>query len=159
MTAWFKHPDAHLDLTRRESATGNRRAAPHALAAHLADACVTVLGVDGAAISVVDERVPAPLGASDSNARLAARLQLEHGEGPGLDAGRLGRMFAGDGAELARSWPEFAAALTAQTPFEGVISLPLVFGGRARGALDLFLHDAGQLSTVGLAHAVKIADS
>jgi GAF domain-containing protein len=175
VTRWFKGPEARLDLTGHAPAAQkqggaervrpgifdhqHRTAAPHILATRLAGACTWALGVDSAAISIVGDGVAAPLGASDAAGRRAARLQFDQGQGPALDAAHLGRIAAADRAELARRWPAFATDLAAQTPFQGVISMPLVFDQHTRGALDLFVCDPGRLSSVGLAHALAISEA
>jgi GAF domain len=158
MTRWFNRPEGRLDLSRRATGADNRfGAALHLLAGQLADACASALGVDCAAISLLDEGFAAPLGASAAEARLAARLQFDRGEGPGLDAVRDGRVLVVDGPELARQWPLFASDLAAETAFEGVISVPIAVGPRTDGVLQLFVRDASRLTSVDLARAAAIS--
>lgn len=91
-------------------------AGPDLLPVRLARACVGVLGVDGAGLSVVSGAFRVPLGASDDVAALAERLQFTQGEGPCLDAAVHGRLVVAAEPELQRRWPMFPQELLTAPP-------------------------------------------
>jgi len=111
----------------------------------LVQACVQVLAVDGAGLSLTqDLRVP-PSASSDMVAR-AERLQITLGEGPCLSATDAGGPLIADLAAVTTKWPVFGAELVGQTPFRSVASLPLRLpGGDRLGAVDLYSRDEGGL--------------
>jgi hypothetical protein len=130
---------------------------PELLPERLARACVAVLPVDGAGMSLFfaeDRRLP--LGASDATAAMAERLQFTVGEGPCLTARATGQPVVADEEELFRSWPAFADALAARTPIRGVIGLPLQDPLQDVGAVDLYLQSPAQVRDVGLADALAV---
>lgn len=104
----------------------------------MAQACVEVLPVDGASLSLTDE-LRVSLGASDPDAATAERVQVTLGEGPCLSAtASVGPVSAGL-AELQRRWPVFCQELVSKTPFRSVTSIPLRSQRRRPfGALDLY---------------------
>lgn len=106
----------------------------------LAEACVAVLPVQGAGISVTQD-LRVPLGASDPASAVAEQLQTTLGEGPCLDAVATPLPLTAGHDEMQHRWPVFAAELLARTPFRSVASLPLIppQGTRRLGALDLYL--------------------
>jgi len=75
------------------------------LPVRLARACVQVLPVDGASISVLTEDFRYPLGASDDTANAAERLQFTQGEGPCLDALRTNSPVQANAQDIYRRWP------------------------------------------------------
>lgn len=107
----------------------------------LAQACVRVLPVAGAGLSVTDQ-LRIPLGASDELAARAERLQTTLGEGPCLSATASEKALMFDSATMASRWPVYYEELVAQTPFRSVASFPLASRHRPRfGALDLYSTD------------------
>jgi len=106
----------------------------------LARACVQVLPVAGAGISLIDE-IRVTLAASDAAAARAERLQTTLGEGPCLTAASAAEPVTADLTTLAAVWPEFHRKLVAQTPYRSVVSVPLLArdGITALGALNLYL--------------------
>ena len=138
--------DFHVAL----SATAVELPGYELLPERLARACVRVLPVYGAGISLFfspDRRLP--LGASGPTAAEAERLQFTAGEGPCLTAHAVGEPVLADEAAIRSRWPGFADALAARTPIRGIVSLPLRDELRGIGALDLYLvppHDVGTLS-------------
>ena len=107
----------------------------------LARACVEVLPVAGAGLSVTD-RLRIPLGASDEVATRAERLQTTLGEGPCLAATASGAPQVYDLAAMAGTWPMFHHEFVAQTPYRSVASFPLRSPQHERfGALDLYSTD------------------
>jgi GAF domain-containing protein len=65
------------------------------------------------------------------------QAQYRTGEGPCLDAIRHGRVFVIASTRQPASWPEFCRA-AADRGVLSTMSLPLVAGGRALGALNLY---------------------
>jgi hypothetical protein len=105
----------------------------------LSEACVAILPVAGAGISVIQE-LRIPLGASDTMATAAERLQTTLGEGPCLDATATPMPLTAGLEAMAARWPVFHAELVRQTPYRSVAALPLIpRTGRRLGALDLYL--------------------
>lgn len=125
----------------------------------LARACVAVLPVDGAGLSV--SLLPGhrlPLGASDSAAAAAERLQFTLGAGPCLSAQKARAMVvAATTEELREQWPVYAQQLAERTPFCSVLSLPV--GGPLAGvvALDLYRAASGPLGEDVLRDVVEVA--
>jgi hypothetical protein len=109
----------------------------------LAQACVNVLPVAGAGLSVTAE-LRIPLGASDETAARAERLQTTLGEGPCLAVTAARTPHVYDQETMASSWPVFHQELLAQTPYRSIASFPLSTRRRNRcGALDLYSTDPG----------------
>jgi len=106
----------------------------------LAEACVQVLPVAGAGISVMQDDLRIPLGASDAVAQRAERLQTTLGEGPCLAAAGTPLPQAASLDTIAQSWPLFHRELVAQTPYRSACSVPLLPDrGRRLGVLDFYL--------------------
>ncbi len=127
------------------------------LPVRLARACVQVLPVAAAGLSLLNDRFRVPLGASDEMATQAERLQFTAGEGPCLDAARSQRLLVASAADIAARWPVLAEQLVRRTPYRGIVSLPLDLGAGLSGAVDLYATDAAQLAAIGLADAIRVA--
>jgi hypothetical protein len=131
----------------RSAVDGEERVdGPELLPTLLAEACVKVLHVGGAGLSLTralgsPRALRVPLGASDETAAHAERLQTSLGEGPCLTAAASAEPLMADAVGIADRWPVFHAELIAQTPFRSVASLPVRWGEGAEpvGALDLYL--------------------
>lgn len=112
---------------------------PDLLPAALSRACVDVLPVDGAGVSITGA-LRVPLGASGDDVRAGERLQSTLGEGPCLSAAAEGAPLAAHQADLAERWPLFHRELTVQTPYRSIVSLPIrAADAQPLGALDLYL--------------------
>ncbi|MCP9271662.1 GAF and ANTAR domain-containing protein [Mycolicibacterium arenosum] len=141
-----------------QAAVGGERGA--SAADRLCEACVTLCGVDGAAISVVfDGTNTGTLGASGSAARAMDELQFTLGEGPCLDSVAhhspiLVVDLAGTDHTL---WPAYSSALLAMD-IRGVFALPVLVAGEYLGALDLFRAAPGQLGGAELSGALVAAE-
>jgi hypothetical protein len=133
-------------------------AAPELMPVRLAKACVAVLPVAGAGISLLYDDFRVPLGASDADASCAERLQFTTGQGPCLEAVRSGDTVLAGAEKILGSWPAYGEELFSRTPYAAVISLPLEISGAAHGALDLFLTDAPMLNRVSLADASAVQE-
>ena len=111
----------------------------------LVRACIKVLPVAGAGLSVTDA-LRVPLASSDSHAATAERLQTTLGEGPCLTASNWQEAIEVDLPGMAAHWPTYTEKLVAHTPYRAVASLPLLFADRPAkyriGALDLYLTDS-----------------
>jgi len=115
---------------------------PEMLAVRLSRAAVAALPVDGAGLSIHDlNGLRTPIGASDPTASRAERLQFTHGAGPCLRAHDDGVAIAFDEAAIARNWPELHAALVGETPFQAVLSVPLLPPLGPLVVLDLYVRD------------------
>ena len=125
--------------------------APEVLPMLLTQACVEVLGVTGAGISIIDGGLRVPLGASDAMAARAEALQTVLGEGPCLDATETSDPLVAPETSIAERWPMFHREFLAKTPFRGVASIPLKSARLQRsGALDLYSTDSEALLRLNL---------
>lgn len=138
---------AHMDLAGRFRAAVIRAyqaepASAELVPTVLAKACVKLLPIAGASLSITDE-LRVPLGASCEAASRAERLQTTLGEGPCLTASACHQPLVADLATIEARWPMYHRQLVEQTDFRSVISFPLSsHDGRLRlGALDLYLAD------------------
>jgi hypothetical protein len=105
----------------------------------LAAACVVVLPVDGAGISMSQRQLRVPLGWSGDAAATAERTQTTLGEGPCLSAAAAEVALVADADVLTSRWPVYGVELTRRTPFRSVASVPLSLPGRpVLGALNLY---------------------
>ena len=132
------------------------------VADRLCRACVEVLEVDAAAISVVDAgAVRGTFGSSGPLGRQLDGLQFTLGEGPCLDAVRLDRPVLVpdlDGVG-GRSWPAFTAAAV-DAGVHAVFALPVLVASEPVAALDLFRRKSGSLEGEALdggMHAAELA--
>jgi hypothetical protein len=114
-------------------------ASPELLPVRLTRACVEVLGIDGAGLSLFHDEFRVPLGASDDIATIAERLQFTQGEGPCLESAATRRIVVSDADEMESRWPAFAADLFRLTPYCVIMSLPLALSPRSFAALDLYV--------------------
>jgi hypothetical protein len=124
-------------------------------------ACLPLLGVDAAAISLIDEgESRGTFGASDVAARLLDSLQFTAGEGPCLEAAQtMTPVLVPDlHAQDEPRWPAFKDAAE-RAGVRAVFALPIRVGMIGLGALDLFRFVAGPLSTAQLSDALLVADA
>jgi hypothetical protein len=145
---------AGLDLAMAAGRTGL------AAADALCHACVELIGVDGAAISLLYEGSSrGTFGSSGELGRQLDELQFTFGEGPCLEAVAGDRpVFIPDlsGAGEAR-WPAFAGAVL-EVGVRAVFVWPIVIAAVPVGALDLFCHQPGALDREQLAAGQRAAD-
>jgi hypothetical protein len=107
----------------------------------LAQACVQVLPIAGAGLSLTDG-LRIPLGSSDPAAARAEQLQTTLGEGPCLAVTESGQPHVYDLAAIAATWPVFHQELVIQSPYRSIASFPLITPRQRRfGALDLYSTD------------------
>jgi hypothetical protein len=124
-------------------------------------ACLPLLGVDAAAISLIDEgESRGTFGASDAAARLLDSLQFTAGEGPCLQAALtmvpvlVPDLFAQDEPR----WPAFKDAAQ-RAGVRAVFAVPIRVGMIGLGALDLFRSTEGPLSSAQRTDALMVAEA
>lgn len=128
----------------------------------LCQACLELLPVDGASVSVMsDTDHRETLYASDEVIAHVEAVQFSLGEGPCFEAFHAGwPVLVPDlPAAVTVSWPLFAAEMAGQ-PVGAIFAFPLQTGAIRIGAMDLYRRSPGWLtaSQVAIAlHAVDIA--
>lgn len=123
-------------------------------------ACVDVLPVDGASISVMSgPRERETLYASDEIATKIEDVQFSLGEGPCFEAFATRRPVLVPDLSQASilEWPVFAASITA-LPIGAIFAFPLQAGAIGIGALDLYRRRPGWLSGDELTIALEVID-
>jgi GAF domain-containing protein len=124
-------------------------------------ACLPLLGVDAAAVSVIDEgESRGTFGASDAAARLLDALQFTAGEGPCLEAAQtMVPVLVPDlHAQDEPRWPAFKDAAE-RAGVRAVFAMPILVGRIGLGALDLFRSVPGPLSATQMSDALIFADA
>ena len=130
------------------------------VADRLCHACVEVLDVDGAAISVVDAGVTrGTFGSSGDFGQSIDELQFTLGEGPCLDAVRWDRPILVPDLEGpgGRRWPAFTAAAV-DSGVRAVFALPVTIASEPVAALDLFSRMSGVLGADVLDGGLRAAE-
>ncbi len=126
----------------------------------LCRACVTLLEVDAAAISLVFDGANAgTLGSSGPQARIYDELQFTLGEGPCLESVKIrAPVLVFDLADPKDArWPAYGSAMLAHQ-IRGVFAIPVLVAGECVGALDIFCAAPGPLRSGQSAGAVAAAD-
>lgn len=111
-------------------------------------ACVDLLDIDGASISLVqDGTMSGTFGSSGALSRQLDELQFTFGEGPCMDAVSNGRpVLTPDIVKASQGrWPAFAPAVL-DAGVRAVFALPISVARMPVAALDLFRLSAGPLS-------------
>ena len=129
--------------------------------ARLCSACVDVLPVTGAAVSLLaGEMNQVTLCASDPVAERLDELQFDLGEGPCWQASDTGLPVlvpdVREGQNL--SWPLFGAAIQ-ETSAVAIFAFPLRVGSIGVGALDLYRDQPGPLSAPAMQDAFALAEA
>lgn len=138
-------PDDHLRAALSAAVTSSRPG--RSAADRLCHACVELLTVDGAAISLVHEGSSrGTFGSSGPLSRRLDELQFTFGEGPCLDSVRTTRpvLVADLGDPTEERWPAFAGAVL-EAGVRAVFALPVAVASASYGVLDLFRNTAGPL--------------
>jgi transcriptional regulator with GAF, ATPase, and Fis domain len=122
-------------------------------------ACVTLLPVSGAAISLMaPAQTQSMASAFDGRARVVHDLEFTLGEGPAMDACAQGRpVLVDDVRSLGRRWPQFSNAVESMG-VRAVYALPLQSMAVTLGVLVLYRIEAGALEPDQLARALKVAE-
>lgn len=126
----------------------------------LCHACVGLLDIDGASISVMHHGTTrGTFGSSGELSRRLDELQFTYGEGPCIDAFSASvPVFAPDLDDPdERRWPAFRGALLT-SGVSAVFALPVSVASTAVGALDLFRHRSGPLSAGALTGGLLAAE-
>jgi GAF domain-containing protein len=126
----------------------------------LCEACVVLLDIDAAAISLVfDGASSGTLGSSGGSARVYDELQFTLGEGPCLDsvAFRTPILVADLADPGDTRWPIYGPALLSHR-IRGVFAVPVLVAGEHVGALDLFRAQPGHLAGDHLSGAIAAAE-
>ena len=126
----------------------------------LCEACVVLLDIDAAAISLVfDGANSGTLGSSGARARMYDELQFTLGEGPCLDSvlRRIPILIVDLGDPEEARWPAYRPAMLAHQ-IRGVTAIPIVVAGEFVGALDLFRAQPGPLLAEDLTGGVAAAE-
>ncbi|MGS0685818.1 ANTAR domain-containing protein [Nakamurella sp. GG22] len=132
--------------------------APELVPVELARACVAVLPIAGAGISMfsgTDIRVP--VGASDDDAARAERLQFTADEGPCLDAHRTASPVLATAPVLAERWPDFHRRLLSATPYRSILAFPLSGALGGVGSVDLYCTGAEEAQGLDLADVAAVS--
>jgi hypothetical protein len=131
----------------------------HLLPDRLARAATRVLAADGAGLSILTGAFGrSPLGGSSPEAARAERLQFTVGDGPCLLAHESGQPVFVVEEDIRRRWPAFADLLLTDTPFRGIVSLPLRSPLGGVGAMDLFFRDSGDVPRLDVFDAVAVGE-
>jgi hypothetical protein len=151
------HPDA-LHAHFADAIAGAR--SPLDAANRLCHACVELLEVDGASISLMHEGTSrGTFGSSSPTSRRLDEFQFTYGEGPCLDAVRDGGpVLVADLADpTEQRWPAFREAVLG-TGVCAVFALPVAVAFAHIGALDLYNTRAGALTDQALSGALYAAE-
>lgn len=120
---------------------------PLAAADRLCAACVELLDVDGASISLIaDGKAQGTFGSSGQLSRLLDELQFTYGQGPCLDAVAQHRPVLADDLERPEEdrWPALTEAVLGHG-IRAVYALPVAVASTPIGALDLYRQSSGPL--------------
>ncbi|KIH98782.1 hypothetical protein LP52_11410 [Streptomonospora alba] len=123
-------------------------------------ACVELLGIDGASISVVaSARSRQMLYASDEVSTWIESLQFGLGEGPCYEAfeSRVPVLAPDLATSATASWPVFAAEL-AEGQVGAIFAFPVISGAISLGSVDLYRVQPGWLAPVQLTTALHVVD-
>jgi hypothetical protein len=126
----------------------------------LCSACVDLLDVDGAAISIIYEGVTwGTFGSSGDLSRRLDELQFTFGEGPCLEAVQQGRPVlmpdVGDPGHV--RWPAFSEAMQ-RSGVQAVFAWPVRIAAAHVGALDLFRNSVGSFTDDAMSGASWAAE-
>jgi len=99
-----------------------------------------------------------PLGASSPAATLAERLQFTADQGPCMQAHAEGQPVFAVEDDLRRRWPSFADRLMTETPYRGVVALPLQTALAGRCALALYFTDPTEVPRLDVFDAFAVGE-
>ncbi|WP_346166470.1 GAF and ANTAR domain-containing protein [Streptomyces javensis] len=121
--------------------------------------CVTFLDADAAAVMMADARGGLRIMASSSeDATFLELLQLQSGSGPCVDSFHSGQaMKARDLSREEARWPAFVRPAL-KAGYHSLLTVPLRLHERVIGAVNLFRHGVGELSSDEEQVAQALAD-
>lgn len=116
--------------------------------ARLCTACIEVLSVTGAGITIMGGEQAGPICVSDVKVAALEDLQYAMGQGPCRDAFRTGTSVLAPrlGADASTRWPSFVS-LARDSGIGAVFAFPLIGGGAKVGVLTLYQEGEGALTT------------
>lgn len=125
----------------------------------LVEHTVELVDADAGGIMLADQRGGLEVMAASSHAvRLVELFELQHDEGPCLDAFRSGRAVTRtDEAEMRAAWPQFTPRL-AQAGYVSAQAIPMRLRNDLIGALNVFRATPGALSDADMRLAQALAD-
>jgi hypothetical protein len=135
-----------------------RLAGPELLPVRLARACVAMLPVDGAGLSLRGTGHRVPLGSAPEEAGLAERLQFTVGTGPCVWAETTHEPVFAVEDHLARRWPAFADLLRGQTSYRAVVALPLPLGVRGWAAVTFYFRRSAGVLALDVFEALAVGE-
>ena len=130
-------PELSGALTQMAGLVLSRETVDSALALVTRLAAETTSGTVGAGVTIVDERGRRTKAASDRVVEQADALQYELDEGPCLTARTSRQLTRIDDTRTDRRWPSWCAAV-AQLGIRSVLSVPLLVGAEAVGAIKVY---------------------
>lgn len=121
--------------------------------------CVSLLDVDEAGVMLIDaSKTLRYVASSSEQMRLVELLELQHEEGPCLDAYRAGRVTVSTNSEEAEQrWPQFGSHANA-AGFASLAGIPMRLRLDLIGSLNLFSRRPGGLSDEDQDVAQAMAD-
>ncbi len=125
---------------------------PLAAADRLCEACVELLDVDGASISLIAEgKTQGTFGSSGRLSRMLDELQFTYGEGPCQDAVAQRRPIFAEDLDRPEEdrWPALTEAMLGHG-IRAVYALPVAVASTPIGALDLFRRSSGPLDEAAM---------
>lgn len=143
----------------RRIAVAFARETARSSSARMCAACVEVLSVTGAGITVMGGSQAGPICVSGTNVAALEDLQYTMGQGPCRDAFRLGRSVHAarfDGPITAR-WPSFVE-LAKASGISAVFAYPLTLSGTRVGVMTLYQEGEGGLSTAQHDDSIALAE-
>lgn len=149
-----------VDLREQFAAALDGRARGRAVAQRLCGACVNLLDVDGAALSIMyDGVLSQSFAASNTLSGELDELQFTLGEGPCMDAvsSSAPAMMPDLNSAAASRWPAFTREAL-ERGVHAVFALPVYVTALPIGALDLYRQTPGRLATVDLDGALLAAE-
>ena len=131
------------------------------LTAPLAGRAAAALGGTGVSANITTaEGGIETVWSADSTSASLQDLQFTLGEGPSIDATRLGAMTVAPDltAAQAHRWPAFSAA-AAENGVRAVFAFPLRIGAISLGAMEIYRDEPGPLLPGGIADALSLAEA
>jgi len=128
-------------------------------AARMCGACVEILDVSGAGVTIMSGANSGPVCASDERMTRLEDLQFSLGEGPCRDAYNIGLPIIEPDLErpVPGRWPHYTLAAL-QIGARGVFAFPLTIGTTRVGVLTLYQDMPGPLSIGQTADSLVVAD-
>ena len=139
---------------------GRPDADPMTRVQRLCGLCVPTVGVSGAALGIATDGQRSTVAASDEMSNRLQDLQADTGEGPSIEAYRLGRSVVVPDllAQPESRWPWFTSAAV-EAGARAMFALPVRVGAVRMGALTLYRTSPGGLGAEQLQDASTLAEA